>query len=95
VVAFTADNGGSLPHAQINAPWRGGKQDHYDGGLRGEWKLLQNDPCSPQELYHLTDDPGESTNLIGSAPPILRELRAALRRHIQRGGSTPWQKPNP
>ena len=34
VVVFTADNGGSLPHAQSNEPWRGGKQDHYDGGLR-------------------------------------------------------------
>ncbi|MGL5017767.1 MAG: sulfatase family protein, partial [Luteolibacter sp.] len=34
VVVFTSDNGGSLPHAQNNDPWRGGKQDHYDGGLR-------------------------------------------------------------
>ncbi|HSP42377.1 MAG TPA: sulfatase-like hydrolase/transferase [Luteolibacter sp.] len=34
VVVFTADNGGSLPHAQNNDPWRGGKQEHYDGGLR-------------------------------------------------------------
>ncbi|GEP44037.1 sulfatase family protein [Brevifollis gellanilyticus] len=34
VVVFSADNGGSIPHAQNNDPWRGGKQDHYDGGLR-------------------------------------------------------------
>lgn len=34
VVAFTADNGGSLPHHQSNVPWRGGKQEHYEGGLR-------------------------------------------------------------
>ncbi|OYP33945.1 sulfatase-like hydrolase/transferase [Rhodopirellula sp. MGV] len=34
VVAFTSDNGGSLPHAQRNLPWRDGKQSHYDGGLR-------------------------------------------------------------
>jgi arylsulfatase A-like enzyme len=34
VVVFTSDNGGSLPHGQRNDPWRGGKQDHYDGGLR-------------------------------------------------------------
>ena len=34
VVVFTADNGGSLPHGQNNDPWRGGKQSHYDGGLR-------------------------------------------------------------
>jgi len=34
IVVFTADNGGSLPHAQSNHPWRDGKQSHYDGGLR-------------------------------------------------------------
>jgi arylsulfatase A-like enzyme len=34
VVVFTSDNGGSLPHAQNNDPWRGGKQSHYDGGLK-------------------------------------------------------------
>jgi arylsulfatase A-like enzyme len=34
LVFFTADNGGSLPHAQHNGPWRDGKQSHYDGGLR-------------------------------------------------------------
>lgn len=33
-VAFTSDNGGSLPHGQSNRPWRDGKQSHYDGGLR-------------------------------------------------------------
>jgi arylsulfatase A-like enzyme len=34
VVVFTSDNGGSLPHHQSNLPWRGGKEQHYDGGLR-------------------------------------------------------------
>lgn len=34
LVAFTSDNGGSLPHGQSNSPWRDGKQSHYEGGLR-------------------------------------------------------------
>lgn len=34
LVIFSSDNGGSLVHAQSNAPWRGGKQSHYEGGLR-------------------------------------------------------------
>jgi arylsulfatase A-like enzyme len=34
LVVFTADNGGALEHAQDNSPWRGGKQSHFDGGLR-------------------------------------------------------------
>jgi arylsulfatase A-like enzyme len=175
VVVFSADNGGSLPHAQSNTPWRGGKQDHYDGGLRvpfmirwpaqiqpgsrsdyqglnfdlfptflqlaggtpspeldaislvpllkgkpittprdlyfvrreggatyggknyealirGDWKLTQNDPFSPLELYNLKSDPQETTNVATKAPKIFRELSESLRSHIQRGGSTPWQR---
>jgi len=176
VVVFTADNGGSLPHAQNNDPWRGGKQDHYDGGLRvpfmvrwpdqikagsrsdyvglsfdlfptflelaganpaadldaislvpvlkggtinaprdlyfvrreggttyggksyeaivrGDWKLMQNNPFSPLELYNLKTDPQERTNLAATNKKMLNEIAAALRQHIQRGGATPWQKP--
>ncbi|MEX2026937.1 MAG: sulfatase-like hydrolase/transferase, partial [Pirellulaceae bacterium] len=149
LVVFTADNGGSLPHAQNNDPWRDGKQSHYDGGLRvpfvmrwperiqarshsdysglnfdlfptflelagaeppgeldavslvpllsggtvsmprdlyfvrreggnayggksyeaiirGDWKLMQNDPYSPLELYNLRDDPQEKHNLAAT-----------------------------
>jgi arylsulfatase A-like enzyme len=176
VVVFTSDNGGSLAHHQHNGPWRGGKQSHYDGGLRvpflvrwpagiapgsqsgyqglvfdvfptclqlagaglpadvdavslvpalrGQpmpsprdlyfvrreggaayggksyeaiirdgWKLLQNDPYSPLELYNLREDPYEQRNVAAEAPGRVDELRAALRRHVQRGGATPWQPP--
>lgn len=175
LVVFTADNGGSLPHAQNNDPWRDGKQSHYDGGLRvpfvsrwperiragqrcdyaglnfdlfptflelagmrpaadldavslvpvlkggaittprelyfvrreggayggksyealirGDWKLLQNDPYSPLELYNIKDDPHETQNLAATNKRIFQELAMLLRTHIQRGGATPWQKP--
>jgi arylsulfatase A-like enzyme len=174
IVVFTSDNGGSLPHAQSNSPWRGGKQSHYDGGLRvpfvvrwpgqttagvcseyagqvfdvfptfleaagavvpadldavsllpvlrggalhgprdlyfvrreggtayggksyealirGEWKLLQNDPYSALELYNLRDDPRETTNLAAARSDVVKELAAAVRGHVQRAGAVPWQ----
>jgi arylsulfatase A-like enzyme len=173
VVVYSADNGGSLPHAQNNDPWRGGKQDHYDGGLRvpfmvrwpaqiepggrsdyagllfdlfptflelagdqpaddldavslapllrgesiaqprelyfvrreggpayggksyealirDDWKLMQNDPFSSWELYNLKDDPQEKNNLAATRRREFNELSAALQKHIQRGGATPW-----
>ena len=175
LVFFTSDNGGSLPHAQNNEPWRDGKQSHYDGGLRvpfmarwpgtitagsrsdyaglvfdifatclevagvprpadidarsllpilqgdppsetprdlyfvrreggtayggnayhalirGEWKLLQNSPYRPLELYNLRNDPQETTNVIGLNQTLAREMQLALSAHIQRGGAVPWQ----
>jgi len=97
VVLFTADNGDSLPQAQSNHPWReggaacGGKS--YEALIRGDWKLLQNGPFSPLELYHLREDPQEKTNLAAVNRSRFNELAAALRAHIQRGGATPWQKP--
>ncbi len=73
-------------------PQYGGKS--YEAIIRGDWKLLQNSPYQPLELYNLKDDPQERNNVIAKAPKIARELEAALRAHIQRGGATPWQKPN-
>jgi len=176
VIVFAADNGGSLPHAQNNDPWRGGKQDHYDGGLRipfmvrwpagveagarsdypgllfdifptflelagaklppgldavslapilrkeafetperelyfvrreggsyhgkayhalvqGDWKILQNQPFQPYELYNLKDDPQEQNDLAKTEPEILKKLALALAKQIQHGGATPWQPP--
>jgi arylsulfatase A-like enzyme len=175
VIFITSDNGGSLPHAQNNEPWRGGKQDHYDGGLRvpfmvrwpeqitpgtrsdyqglnfdifptfleiagvtpspgldavsllpvlkgatitkprdlyfvrregglgyggksyeaiihDGWKLMQNDPYSPLELYNLNIDPLEKENLVKVRPAEVAKLLPRLRAHIRIGGASPWRK---
>ncbi|WP_309715048.1 sulfatase-like hydrolase/transferase [Armatimonas sp.] len=62
---------------------------------RGEWKLLQDSPFAPQELYNLKADPLESTNLATKNPEVFRELAAALRRQIQQGATVPWQRLEP
>ena len=72
-------------------PFYGGRC--YEALIRGDWKLLQNDPYSPLELYNLRTDPQEQTNLAKTNKAKLNELNTALRRHIQRGGETPWQRP--
>jgi arylsulfatase A-like enzyme len=60
---------------------------------RGDWKLVQDSPFAPLELFNVKADPMETTDLAGTNREILAELSAALRGHIQRGGRTPWQRP--
>ncbi|MBL9213737.1 MAG: sulfatase-like hydrolase/transferase [Opitutaceae bacterium] len=72
-------------------PAYGGKS--YEALIRGDWKLMQNSPYAPLELYNLKDDPQEQKNVIQQHPAVARDLESALRIHIQRGGATPWQPP--
>lgn len=69
----------------------GGKS--YEALIRGPWKLMQNDPYSPLQLFNLKDDPQEKANVADKHKNVVNELSASLRRHVQRGGRVPWQKP--
>jgi arylsulfatase A-like enzyme len=69
----------------------GGKAYH---AIRlGDWKLLQNSPFQPMELYNLREDPMERNDRINTNPAIYRKLNALLMQHIQEGGRIPWQRP--
>ena len=57
----------------------------------GDWKLVQDSPFRPLELYNLKDDPLETTDRAARDPAVFHELSAKLRRHIQRGGEVAWQ----
>lgn len=59
----------------------------------GDWKLLQNSPFAPRELYNLREDPLEENDLTEAEPEKFRELNKLLMKHIQQGGRIPWQKP--
>ena len=41
------------------------------------------------QLYDLESDPGETRNVIGEHPDVVRRLTARMREHIERGRSTP------
>ncbi|MCA9751325.1 MAG: sulfatase-like hydrolase/transferase [Gemmatimonadetes bacterium] len=62
---------------------------HFDwAGLRtirrGPWKLIE---APRAELYDLSKDPAESTNLVDEQPEVVSELRAEMRSFEARGGA--------
>jgi len=69
---------------------RYGGQDYY-AARDGDWKLVQNSPFEPFELYHLKDDPREEKS-VGPNHPMYKKLFTALRGHVCRAGALPWQK---
>ncbi|MBL6764439.1 MAG: sulfatase-like hydrolase/transferase [Verrucomicrobiae bacterium] len=59
----------------------------------GDWKILQNSPFAPIELYNLKNDPYETKDMANANRPVFNELTRRLRLHVQEGGRTPWQPP--
>lgn len=78
--------------------WREGGVQHggktVEAFRRGPWKLLQDNPFAPLELFNLQSDPAETNDLAAKERTVFNELSAAMRKEIQRGGSIPWQPPN-
>lgn len=60
---------------------------------RWPYKLVQNRPFEPYQLFDLSADPAESKNLAAEMPGKVRELASALSQQIQRAGAVPWQAP--
>lgn len=60
--------------------------------ILNEWKLLQNSPFAPQELYNIIQDPSEQHDLSESNPEKFNELNALTMKFMQTAGKVPWQK---
>ena len=58
---------------------------------KGNWKLLQNTPFEPMQLFNLADDPMEQSP-VTNKPAIANELTHTLRKHINASGQIPWQR---
>ena len=56
------------------------KEDNPDLAVRdGKWKYLVNHDGSDPQLYDLSEDPGEVTNIAGKNATVVRRLDKALR----------------
>ena len=60
---------------------------------QGDWKLVQDSPFAPVELFNLKDDPMETNDLASKERSIFSNLSVLLRRQVQKAGSVPWQAP--
>ena len=67
-----------------------GGRDYY-AARYGDWKLVQNSPIEPLELYNLAEDPAEA-NPIPRTHKMYKILFEALQNHINDAGRIPWQR---
>jgi hypothetical protein len=58
---------------------------------QGDFKLLQNSPFAPLEIYNLAEDPKE-TKPLDRKHPMYDKLFTALQHHITQSGAIPWQR---
>jgi arylsulfatase A-like enzyme len=63
----------------------------YYAVRQGQYKLVQNTPFEPMQLFNLLTDPKEQIPLSPDSEK-LKDLRYKLSQHIREAGDVPWQK---
>ena len=69
---------------------RYGGRAYYAARYR-QYKLVQNTPFEPMQLFNLEEDPAEQKPLANNHR-MYKKLTGELRDHIIRAGAVPWQK---
>jgi arylsulfatase A-like enzyme len=64
----------------------------YYAVRQGQYKLVQNTPFEPMQLFNLETDPKEQIPLSQQGDKF-RDLRYKQSQHIKEAGNIPWQKP--
>lgn len=64
------------------------RRSEFLKGLK-QYSLADTEPDAPGQLYHLKDDPGETTNLYFKHPERVKEMKALLDQSLASGRSAP------
>jgi arylsulfatase A-like enzyme len=95
---YTLHQTNSLALAIRRGPWKyldhkGSGGNRYDRGQLVPYALPETAPDAPGQLYDLSTDPGETTNLYFQHPEIVRELKTQLDLFKASGRSAPLRSP--
>jgi arylsulfatase A-like enzyme len=63
----------------------------YYAARQGPYKLLQNTPFEPFQIFNLDTDPQEQIPLETTSEKF-KDLKYRISQHIREAGSIPWQK---
>jgi arylsulfatase A-like enzyme len=63
----------------------------YYAVRKGPFKLLQNSPFEPMQLFNIETDPMEQ-HPLSAASEEFKQLKSQLALHIRKSGRIPWQK---
>ena len=62
------------PHRALHWIWNQGRKEQWRGMREGDYKLLRSTDNGPWQLFDLSQDLGEQTDLAASQPEKLKEL---------------------
>jgi arylsulfatase A-like enzyme len=62
------------PHRALHWIWKQGRKEQWSGMREGDYKLLRSRDSGPWQLFDLSRDAGEHTDLAASRPEKLEEL---------------------